>query len=118
MKVTQEMHDALGVLREYARIGPPGSSVLQAINILDNADVFAEIDDAGPVRFNVELLYQFADRPTDGTRTRSYYGLTGYDDVDVIGKAQELFVNEMLRADKVSSADGVVFVKANTQPCA
>lgn len=117
VKVTREMHDALEVLREYARIGPPTSSVLKAINVLDNADVFAEIDDTRPIRFNVELLYQITDRSTGGTRIRSYCGLTGYDDDDVVSKAEELFVNEMIRAELIRSADDVVFVKANTEPC-
>jgi urease alpha subunit len=46
MKITEEMIEALRVLKVHARYSSTPHSLREAINVLDNADFFTPIDDA------------------------------------------------------------------------
>lgn len=46
MNITPEMIEAVNTLRVHARYSSTAQSLKDAINVLDNADLFAGIDDA------------------------------------------------------------------------
>lgn len=50
MEITPEMIEALRVLRVHARLHSNPMSLREAIDVLDNADFFAPIDDAKETR--------------------------------------------------------------------
>lgn len=115
MKITNEVVQALSVLREAARKQADVSAeVADAINTLDNADVFIDIDDAAPVRFDVDVTYKVPGRST----MVKVDTVEAYDHQDAVAQVTGYLIEQLVKASLIGTAEELEIVSVTTNPCA
>lgn len=118
MKITPEVIRALAVLRDEAQHGYSMKiATRNAFNVLDNADVFAEIDnctDESAVAFDVDLVYKIGSGPT---RTHQS-SIDAVDEEEALAKVKDRFVDILMKAGLAHRPTDVEIISGTTSPCA
>jgi hypothetical protein len=115
-KVTGEVIRALDVLRAYALGGPETSQVVQAINTLDDADVFAGIDNerlAVLPAFDVVLAYKVVGNEERGVTT---FRMRAEGEDNALLLAQKRLVDDLMKIRLISLASELEILKSDVVP--